>query len=365
MARDHVIRCQGCGAPLKPPPGASVVQCQYCEATNALGGPTLRGPAQYPPAVRRGRAGTWIALALTTAAVVAGVVSVLFKRDALFTEWYSIACPVDANGDGVIDLAGEGASPGSNTWQLMLVDGKSGKVLWRSSSRYSPQDNLLCLGRNAFGLAFPDARITVFDPHCRKPRWSAVLSDKVYKYGVKGDCLKLETSDQRQASLGLLDGKARRCDATTHMTSNAPGYFSSGLAAGSRMQIDAGSVTYRLQAQKEGTPLLTVSAHQGDRRLWQTRLRYASVESDMYFARAPNMLLTYGVNPARDEIGVLIAIDARTGRPRYAAAQGSHWSTQFARSFLFNGRYLVTTWGYGLHAYDPTTGKRVWQIGGR
>ncbi len=49
---------------------------------------------------------------------------------SLFLEWYTPACLVDANGDGVLDVAGLSAGPGSDTWKLRMVDGATGSVLW-------------------------------------------------------------------------------------------------------------------------------------------------------------------------------------------------------------------------------------------
>ncbi len=294
-------------------------------------------------------------------ALVGALVMVVAKPGTLFSEWYSIACPVDANGDGVLDLVGESARPGAESWKLTIVDGRNGSVLWRSASDYVPQDMVLCLGHNAFGVAFPDAHLTVFDPRSHKSRWSAPLPDKVAAYGIEGDCLQLETLDQKQQSVGLRDGKPRRCSARTENAWAAPGYGNEA----SMMELDAGNVAYRLQAKTQGTAFLTVSAQRGDQTLWETRLRYAAVGRDLYFARAPRMLLVYGVDPARDDTGVIIGIDPDSGRVRYESAQGARWSVHFARTFLFNGRYLVTTWGYGLHAFDPTTGKKAWHIGGR
>jgi hypothetical protein len=53
-----------------------------------------------------------------------------------------------------------------------------------------------------------------------------------------------------------------------------------------------------------------------------------------------------------------------TGAQRYAVNQKSTWSGN-VQSLVYNGRYVLASWGCGLHAYDPETGERVWHIGGR
>lgn len=285
---------------------------------------------------------------------------VAIRRPAMLTEWYSVACPVDANGDGVLDFAGFGG------WledrNVMVVDGSDGSILWRSDSKYSLSEKLFCLTEHAFGVASPDARVTVFDPRVRTPRWSLPLPDQLSDYGVAGDCLNLKTSDDQELSVGLSDGSPRPCDAPMgSVFRDAHGRQDKERA----FSLEAEGVTYRLHAKTRGTPLLTVAAERGGQPMWETPLRYAVVDGALFFAHAPRMLLTYGVDPAQTDNGVLIGIDPETGRVRYEARQTSTWSVNFPRTFVFNGQHLVTTWGLGLQAFDPTTGKRVWRIGGR
>jgi hypothetical protein len=49
---------------------------------------------------------------------------------------------------------------------------------------------------------------------------------------------------------------------------------------------------------------------------------------------------------------------------RFAAPGSERW-----RVGVVDGKtgasYIIATWGFGLHAYDPQTGERVWHIGGR
>lgn len=336
------------------------MRCAYCGATNKL----TRGfaPPPGPPwttSDRGGRAG--LVVALTLLLVIIGVSTFVgLRRPAMLTEWYSVACPVDADGDGVLDFVGFGGWVESR--QLMIVDGSDGSILWRSDSKYGLSEELFCLGDHAFGVASPDARVTVFDPRARAPRWSLPLPDKLGAYGVAGDCLELKTIDDQELSVGLTSGSPRRCDAPMRpLYRHELGRQDKGEA----FSLEAEGVTYRVHAKTSGTPVLTVAAERGGQPSWETPLRYAAVDGALFFARAPRMLLTYGVDPAQTNNGVLIGIDPETGRVRYEARQRSTWSVNFARTFVFNGRYLVTTWGFGLHAYDPTTGERVWNIGGR
>jgi hypothetical protein len=76
------------------------------------------------------------------------------------------------------------------------------------------------------------------------------------------------------------------------------------------------------------------------------------------------MLVIYADDPANDHYGVLIGVDPRTGAQRYAIRQDSSSSGDIW-NFEFNHVYIIATWGFGLHAYDPQSGERVWHIGGR
>ena len=76
-------------------------------------------------------------------------------------------------------------------------------------------------------------------------------------------------------------------------------------------------------------------------------------------------VFTYGVKPGDDDHGVLVALETSDGRVRFQTRQSSTWSSNFARTFIYNGHSLIMTWGFGVHAYDPQSGQRVWALGGR
>jgi hypothetical protein len=49
----------------------------------------------------------------------------------------------------------------------------------------------------------------------------------------------------------------------------------------------------------------------------------------------------------------------RQSRASGIALVREHLTLEFSR------RYVISAWGFGLHAYDPKTGERAWHIGGR
>ena len=107
-----------------------------------------------------------------------------------------------------------------------------------------------------------------------------------------------------------------------------------------------------------------MTAHSQHQQLWSTDLRVVKPNGGLSFAVTPSMLVVYAIDPSDNDYGVLVGLDPTTGLQRYAQRQDSHSSASF-RSFHWNGRFVLIDWGFGLHAYDPTDGRRVWHIGGR
>jgi outer membrane protein assembly factor BamB len=119
-------------------------------------------------------------------------------------------------------------------------------------------------------------------------------------------------------------------------------------------------------AKKTGTALLTVKATRGEALTWEAKLPLQAVDSSgIHLAVSDDAVFTYGVKPGDTDYGVLVALEMTDGRVRFERRESSHWSTNFARTFVLNGPYLIMTWGFGVHAYDLQTGERVWNLGGR
>ena len=130
------------------------------------------------------------------------------------------------------------------------------------------------------------------------------------------------------------------------------------------LERTSGAKTFKLTYRSPGTPFLMLTARTQDRELWSKTLPAVMARSNLALVVTPGLLIVYGADPQDDHYGVLVGIDPDTGAQRYALRQGSHNSASF-RSLQYNGRFVLRDWGFGLHAYDPGDGRRIWHIGGR
>jgi hypothetical protein len=381
----QIPSCKNCGAPLSGAPGQLSVQCSYCGTNHHLAAPAAlpahAAPSPAPPS-RKALAVVAISIALglliafmvvrlsvgTGSGVSAGAgVNTSFRLGAntfgsTFLEWYTPTCLVDANGDGALDVAGLAAAPGSQRWKLHLVDGLTGNVLW-SEKEYKPVNGIVCLSPHFFGLEADDFRLQLFPAKKLDSPLTIPLSDHIDQLGAGDGCVLIKTRDGAQKSVSLTAGPVGQC--------NAPGlgdpWGNWGINEGSTdsgvERVSAGK-TFLLSYRNPGTPFLTLTARAQGQQLWTQSLSAIKPNSGLAFAVTPGMLVVYGVDPKDDDFGVVIGVDPETGAQRYAVRQDSSNSADF-RSFHFSGKLVLIDWGFGLHAYDPADGRRVWHIGGR
>ena len=379
----QVVRCRNCGAPLDVGPGQLHVTCGYCGVSNRLApiGPlpthVPHVPAASTSSGRRPRTGLTIVVTLAVLLVLCGgifsflVVRVGVSKPAtnVFTngllEWYTPTCLVDANGDDALDIAGLSAAPGSALWTLRVVDGASGSVLW-SEKDYKPQVGVVCASPRFFGIDGDDFQMRLFQARSLSSPPSPLLvplSDHIDKLGQGNDCLLVKTRDGKQNSVSLTNQPVSQCTPLAMMEPWGDwGVENSRGLDG--LQHTSGTTTYLLEYRTPGTPFLTMTAHSQHQQLWSTDLRVVKPNGGLSFAVTPSMLVVYAIDPSDNDYGVLVGLDPTTGLQRYAQRQDSHSSASF-RSFHWNGRFVLIDWGFGLHAYDPTDGRRVWHIGGR
>jgi hypothetical protein len=278
-------------------------------------------------------------------------------------EWYGQACAIDANGDDTLDVLGRAAMPGGGKHSLTVLDGKTGAQLWGSDATYGHETLVICMGTDRFAVAYPDFRLELWEAKSRQPLSTLRLPDTVRSWGRQDDCASFETAGGH-VLIDLSTSKTGKCSPeppTDHALRDVSGFFEAKTA-----MIEHEGTQYSVVAKKPGTPLLTVKATKGDAVAWEAKLPLKMVDSSgIHLAASDDAVFTYGVKPGDDDYGVLVALEMTDGRVRFEQRQSSHWSTNFPRTFTFNGRHLIMTWGFGVHAYDTQTGKRVWNLGGR
>ncbi len=410
--------CKGCGADLQVGAHDEVVRCEYCGATTrvrearpgpALGQAPLSGaPGQGPlakemppvpvPSLAKKRSSSLVAVSMAVGiAILAGGVVMMVNRGGCttFAEWYSSGCLVDANGDDVLDVAGWMGSP-SDQNVLTVVDGITGKKIWSHGGEYASGSLVVCLDESHVGVARPDFAMEIFSSKDPDPAVTVQFTDQVSSYAVGDGCAMIVTQDGQKRGTSLSDGSQVECATIEpHLIWNNPGMSSaSGIGyivaysvdeklrvrrvdmpeledvgytdkGPNRIELRHGALTFVASARETGTPVLALSAKSNGKKLWNAPLRYTAVGgSNIGLVLAPGMLVTFGSLPGDTNGGVIVGIDPATGNVVYEKEQGSTWAGQ-ASGMHYNGRHVIVYWGFGLHAYDPATGERVWHIGGR
>lgn len=356
------LRCSNCGAPLTKPL-TDPVNCGYCGALVQPDvprqPPRTAAPQQAPGS---SRAVLYIALGLGVLAA-GGLGSFVFSGGALASlgEWYSPGgALVDANGDTALDLVGWAGTP-TDQRNLSIIDGLTGRRLWVRADRYESEAQVLGISAKFFAVSRPNFALEIFNADRRERPVTVGLSDAIRTYARGDGCVQLETGDEVSLGITVPAGQKTTCAALEEPRhiGHRPGV--SEATATARL----GDVTFRAATRERGTPLLAVSAQRWTQTLWSMPLRYAAMSSrDVMLVATPAMVMTYGVQPGRADVAVLIGLDPKTGAVKYERDQGSTWSDHYV-SFQYNNRFLIVTWGFGLHAYEPATGARVWHLGGR
>jgi outer membrane protein assembly factor BamB len=309
-----------------------------------------------------------VVVAVVAALVVIGAATAFFfLRDddgvsgLTLHEWYSTACLVDANGDDVLDVGGRMGRPGSESQRVMVFDGIDGSEIWSSEPEYGFEAWVMCLSPSTIGVARPDFSVDLYGANGGPPKTMKV-ADAVNQYGATDDCARLQLLDGTSVTIDLPSRERGECEADlTHSTVGDPITETFDYAR----SVEWDDATYLAQPKERGTPTLTLSATRDERTLWETPLRYKSVDRQALLAVTPDTVLTYGVDPADDDRGVLVGLDRKTGEVRFEQPVLSRFSTSVSSELSFNGRHAILAVAYGVRAFDPSTGEVVWNAGGR
>jgi LSD1 subclass zinc finger protein len=375
-----VIDCKGCGAPLDVSSGAAVAVCRYCKAQNQVAtasrsvhvhvhvpAPTPVPPVmEYaptpvtPPATGRG-AGVvvWLVLMLIgggiALAVAIGAGSLGGILGPSFGSWGPMGtCMVDANGDGVDDVAGLSGPPGQASIPT-LVDGLTGDVIWEGPDA-GQNATVECLDRKWFALGKPDFGVQIHD--VRKP--DAPLSVRgrdTLQYAAMGKgCAALKTTDGSILGVALPAGTSTECAASFRDPFDAPGLI--GLT-GESTTLTVGERTYTLTKRGSGTEIFTLKVEGRGKTVLEKELPYAAATFSSGLAVAGERIVIFGARPADQQKGLLVGLDASTGAELYAVPLEGQVTNNIG-AMAYNGRYVVLQfWSY-LRAYDPATGEQVW-----
>ena len=398
-----LLKCERCGAPLEVPAGGSV-RCNYCGTTATAPAPPPPPPnyghghgqpgyhprphvpvgTQHKPAsgVRFALSGVIFSVVLVSSFVIPRVMSNVrsAQLQKALTEvgggtlpslptglsslrnvsWSASdpGCLIDANGDGVQDIAGLTGENEPN--QPTVVDGSNGKVLF-TGAQLGKGTQLGCLGAHGFFVGEGNFQVDFFTARAPWGKTSIMARDKVSAYGVGNGCVQLRTDDGTTQGVQLPSGVATTClvTSTRRYRDDEPGLM--GLTdKGTELTVAARK--YSMTVRASGTEILTVKVTEGAKQIWSKELPYATCTFGAAIAVGGGKILLWAAQPSERSKGLLIGLDEATGNQAYEfpIPDTSSDSPDF---FKFNGKYvLAVNWG-ALRAYEPATGAEAWRVG--
>lgn len=398
-----LLKCERCGAPLEVPAGGSV-RCPYCGTTATAPAPAPQAPPAPPygygqhghghesphrvrvapvPARRGGGVGrvVWaFSVMAVLGAVSAGLIPMLtaagtsapalqkaFEKVTTggglpqinLTSWSSgdPGCLIDANGDGVLDIAGLTGS--SETNQPTVVDGNTGSVLFTAPA-VKKAEQLGCLGESGFFVVQGNFQVDFYTARSPWGKTSVMARDKVSAYGAGLGCVQLRTDDGTTQGIQLPSGVATTCPATVRRYyEDQPGLM--GLTD-HNTELVVGTRKYSMNTRPSGTEILTVKVSEGSKVIWTKELPYASCTFGTGIAVLAGKIVLWAAEPSERSKGLIVGLDEATGNQLYEVPVTDS-VTNNPRFFKSNGKYvLAVSWG-ALRAYDPATGAEAWRVG--
>jgi len=399
-----LLKCERCGAPLEVPPGGSV-RCNYCGTTASAPGPgpgpvhgyghghtghgnhPVRARVPLAGAKAASRIGSTLIVVTTTLAVLGSVAVSIVPRlmsstgssaiqKALsnvgggslptlptlsMTSWSAAdpGCLIDANGDGVFDIAGLTGATEPN--QPTVVDGNSGQVLFTAPA-VGKAVQLGCLGSNGFFVVEGNFQVDFFTARSPWGKTAVMARDKVSAYGVGQGCVQLRTDDGTTQGLQLPSGVAATCPVT--LMRRYYGFDEPGLMGltDKNTELTVGARKYSMTVRASGTEILTVRVTEGGKQIWIKELPYATCTFGAGIAVGAGKIMVWAAQPSERSKGLLVGLDEQTGNQLYEIAVPDSVSNS-PEFFEFNGKYVLgVNWG-ALRAYDPATGAEAWRVG--
>ncbi len=265
------------------------------------------------------------------------------------------ACAIDANGDGIDDLAVTGYK--GQTVRVGVLNGVDGTVLWVGEEALYAGVAMTCLSRDWFVVPHKNFQLDFHHARTPDPPVRVRASDRLRKVGLGQGCARYETADRSVSGVVLPAGTASECTAVTRGVTDDE----SNIQANSdnESSLTVGSRVYRLRARRSGTEMLTVTVLDGQNRVWSRELPYAKPTFGSGIAAAEGRVVVFGTPPGGEGNGHLIGLDEATGNQVYDVALTYDGADDV--SFMhYNGRFLVMQFGWRLCAFDISTGKEAW-----
>lgn len=377
--------CRQCGAPLDAARVGEVSGCRFCGLVAGAAASTTQqrtgpfGDGTPRPLLRVWAAvGALSALGATASALLVGGPSspppvpvvprtvvtapptaTVVRVPRAFWAASPPGCELDANGDGVADMAGLSGDPSNDKFPT-LIDGATGAALWHGQA-VSSRVQLGCLGKEWLFVVSPSFEAELYAARNPVAPVRVLLRDTVDQYGLGEGCAKLKTSDGALTGLQLPGGLAVPCDAPLrrYYGGRKPGLI--GLTE-EATELVRGKRSYKLQKRRNGTAMLTLSVEEGGKRLWKKELPYAAPTFSTGLAAGDGAIVLWAAKPGATDRGLLIGIDEASGEQLYEKPSTSLVSNDIG-FISFNGRYVVVQCWSALSAFEPKTGTLAWTVG--
>jgi outer membrane protein assembly factor BamB len=263
-------------------------------------------------------------------------------------------CMVDANGDGVPDIALW--SGGWSESHIVVVDGATGRGIWATPPLPNIAESFLhCTDPHTVVVGLKDFTVHAYEASTGALRWNVKVSDKPSKGAAGKGCVLIATDNKETVGLSLKNGAKQSCQAE-----GEPSNFRFRKASEFAMH----GTTYRLSKRAQGTEMLSLSASGGHE--WGAELGvYANIPYAMFglFAATDKALIVGGREPAGDIRVALLGVDPGTGKQLwkrpfgFIAAENNPSSIDLV--IAEKGRVYVGAGGR-LRAIDPLTGNDIW-----
>lgn len=356
------MKCRSCGANIKPVKDAKFIECPFCGTFNEIG--LKKNSNSISNFAHINKKSLVTIYSVIFVLIIVGIsISIFYKSNGNISskEFYSIANLVNSNNDGVLDIVGIVGTINGGV-RVSVIDGATGDILLKTKDKFDynfislvicPSEDYICYVKKDLTMDILSAKDLSFIG-------SVLLPDQIQKYLFSNDSLYLFFFDKSQIGINLKNGK------NSHSNLKKPDKKSFLYSNLVHNQIDDEGVEYIATEKSGSKEFIVITAIKNDDTLWQTNLRYENVliTDNPCILLIDNTVLTYGTQLGDDDYAYVIGLDKTNGMIRYEMKQNSTWSNGL-NSFLYNNKYLIATWGLGLHAYNPVTGERVWNIGGR
>lgn len=264
-------------------------------------------------------------------------------------------CSIDANADGVADVAARVMERGS-TDLVVGLDGRNGRELWRVPA--VDADRMFCAGPHALVLMAKGGGGRAISP-AGGATLAPLRVDSVETVAGGADCFVLVRADQLRTAFDTRGAPVVRCDAATAPSSMGvvEALFTSGVHVG-----DA-TVTARAGA---GDASLVLSGASGGAPPWRVDVPVEIDRRALTFAFDSKGIFVVGHPVGKDGEPHAVYVNAADGAIKYdeALLPTSNGTAAFAELAVDPNDRVLLHYDGKLVVLDAATGTIVWSLGG-